>query len=82
MAKHMIRFRCEQCGKYHDAAVYDGVDVSKEPHMRETDETDVTFMIYEQILALKRVAAQMKLTDSQIEDIMFLNAKKLIESVK
>ena len=57
-------------------------DVSKEPHMRETDETDVTFMIYEQILALKRVAAQMKLTDSQIEDIMFLNAKNLINSVK
>ncbi len=57
-------------------------DVSDEPHMRETDEKDVTFMIYEQILALKRVAVQMKLTDSQIEDIMFLNAKKLIESAK
>lgn len=57
-------------------------DVSKEPHMRETDETDVTLMIYEQILALKRCAVDMKLTDSQIEDIMFLNAKKLIESVR
>jgi len=57
-------------------------DVSNEAHMRETDETDVTFMIYEQILALKRVAAQLRLTDSQIEDIMFLNAKNLIESVK
>jgi len=57
-------------------------DVSKEPHMRETDEKDVTFMIYEQILALKRVAADMKLTDSQIEDIMFLNSKRIIESVK
>ncbi len=57
-------------------------DVSNEAHMRETDEKDVTFMIYEQILALKRVAAEMKLTDSQIEDIMFLNAKRVIESVK
>lgn len=57
-------------------------DLSEESHMRETDETDITFMIYEQILAMKRVAAQMKLSDSQIEDIMFLNAKKLIESVK
>ncbi len=57
-------------------------DVTGVAHMRETDETDVTFMIYEQILALKRVAAEMKLTDSQIEDIMFLNAKNLIESVK
>ena len=57
-------------------------DVSSDPHMRETDEKDVTFMIYEQILALKRVAIDMKLSDKQIEDIMFLNAKKLIESVK
>ena len=39
-------------------------------------------MMYEQIRALKRVAVDMKLTDKQIEDIMFLNAKKLIESVK
>ena len=57
-------------------------DVTGEAHMRETDETDVTFMIYEQILALKRVAADLKLDDQAIEDIMFLNAKKLIESVK
>ena len=57
-------------------------DVSKEPHMRETDESDVTMMIYEQIRALKRVAMDMKLTDAQVEEIMFLNAKKLIESVK
>ncbi len=57
-------------------------DVSNEPHMMETDEKDVTFMIYEQILALKRVALDLKLKDSEIEDIMFLNAKKLIESVK
>ena len=34
MAKHTIRFRCEQCGKYHDAAVYDGVDISKQPQFR------------------------------------------------
>ncbi|MBO4468493.1 MAG: amidohydrolase family protein, partial [Clostridia bacterium] len=57
-------------------------DVSGEPHMRETDSKDVTFMIYEQILALKRVAAQLKLSDGQIEDIMFLNSKRIIESVK
>ena len=50
--------------------------------MRETDETDVTFMIYEQILALKRCAIDIKLSDSQIEDIMFKNAKRIIESVR
>lgn len=57
-------------------------DVSGEPHMRETDETDVTLMIYEQILALKRCAAELKLTEGQVEDIMFRNAKRLIESVR
>ena len=57
-------------------------DVTGEPHMRETDSRDVTFMIYEQILALKRVALDMKLSDGDIEDIMFLNSKRIIESVK
>jgi hypothetical protein len=56
-------------------------DVSGEKRMRESDEPDITLMIYEQILALKRVAAELKLTDGDVEDIMFLNSKRLIESV-
>lgn len=57
-------------------------DVSKEPHMRETDETDVTLMIYEQILALKRVAKEMNLSAEDVNDIMYGNAKRLIDSMK
>ena len=57
-------------------------DVSNDPHMLESDEENITLLMYEQIRALKRVAIDMKLTDKQIEDIMFLNAKNLIESVK
>lgn len=57
-------------------------DVSKEPHMRETDETDVTLMIYEQILALKRVAEELNLSKQDVEDIMYGNAKRLIDSMK
>ncbi len=57
-------------------------DLTNVAHMKETDEKDVTIMIYEQIRALKRVAADLKLSDSDIENIMFLNAKKLIEGVK
>ena len=57
-------------------------NVSGEPHMRETDEKDVTLMIYEQISAFKRVATEMKLNDTCIEDVMYKNAKNLIESVK
>ncbi len=57
-------------------------DVTDDPHMRETDETDVTLMFYEQLRALKRCAVEMKLTDSQVEDIMYNNAKQLLDGVK
>ena len=57
-------------------------DVSDDPHMRETDEPNVTLMIYEQLRALKRCARDLHLTDSQIEDIMYGNAKNLIGGVR
>lgn len=57
-------------------------DITGMAHMRETDERDVTLMIYEQIKALKRCAADMKLTDSQIEDIMNNNAQRLIDATR
>jgi len=53
-------------------------DLTDVAHMRETDERDVTLMIYEQMKALKRVATDMKLSDKDIEDIMNNNAKRLI----
>ena len=53
-------------------------DVAGEPHMRETDETDVTLMIYEQILAMKRVAKELNLTKEDIYDIFAGNAKRLL----
>lgn len=57
-------------------------DVSSDPHMKEVEGEDITLMIYEQLLAFKRVAQDLKLSDKDVEDIMFNNAKKLIESVK
>ncbi len=57
-------------------------DVSGDPHMLESDETNITLMIYEQLRALKRVAANLHLTDAQIEKILYGNAKDLLESVK
>ena len=51
-----------------------------DPHMRITEREDVTLMMYEQIRALKRVACELKLKDSDIEDIMNNNAQKIIES--
>ena len=57
-------------------------DVSDDPHMTESDEDTITLMIYEQIRAFKRVATKMHLTDTQIENIMYSNAKKLLDSAQ
>lgn len=76
---YMRMYRIVENGVYYNVVprgLYGNVE--GEPHMRETDEKDVTLMIYEQLLALKRVAAELKLTDSQIEDIMFNNSKRII----
>lgn len=54
-------------------------DLTGVEHMRETDETDVTTMMYEQIRALKRVATELHLSDNDVEDIMYGNAKRLLE---
>lgn len=72
----------DENGVYHNV-VPRGLygDVSKEPHMRETDEENVTLMIYEQLRALKRVAADIKLRDKDVENILFGNARRLIASV-
>ena len=78
----MRMYRITENGEYFNV-VPRGLygDVSKEPHMRETDEKDVTIMMYEQIRALKRVAEELKLTKEDVEDIMYGNAKRLIESM-
>ena len=49
--------------------------------MRETDETNITVMTYEQLRAFKRCAKLLNLKDSDIEDIMYGNAKRVIDGV-
>ena len=75
----MRMFRITENGDYYNV-VPRGLygDISKEAHMRETDETNVTLMIYEQILAMKRVAADLHLKDNEVEDIFYGNAKRLL----
>ncbi len=53
-----------------------------DPHMKLSDRDDITTMLYEQLRAFKRVALDMKLSDSQVEDIMYTNAKNLIDSCR
>lgn len=79
----MRMYRITENGYYYNV-VPRGLygDVANEPHMRETDESDVTLMIYEQIRALKRCALKLHLTDAQVEDIMYGNAKRLLDSMK
>ncbi len=75
----MRMYRITENGVYYNVVprgLYGNVD--GEPHMRESDETDITIMYYEQLRALKRVAADLKLTDEQVEDILYGNAKRLL----
>ncbi len=75
----MRMYRITENGVYYNV-VPRGMygDVSGQAHMRETDEKNVTLMIYEQLLALKRVAAELNLKDSDVEDILCNNAKRLL----
>ena len=75
----MRMYRITEGGVYYNV-VPRGLygDVSDDSHMRETDEKDVTLMIYEQLRALKRCAADLRLTDEDVEDIMYENARQLL----
>lgn len=75
----MRMYRIVENGVYYNVVprgLYGNVD--GEPHMRESDETDITIMIYEQLRAFKRVSAELKLKDAEIEDVLCNNAKVII----
>lgn len=52
-------------------------DVSDDPNMRETDETDITTFMYEELRAFKRCAEKLGLTKEDVADIMCNNASRL-----
>lgn len=52
-------------------------DVSGDPHMRETDEKDVTNFMYEELLAFKNCAQTLGLSKTDVEDVLCNNAAKL-----
>lgn len=52
-------------------------DVSNDPHMRETDEGDITTFMYEELLAFKRSAEALGLSRASVEDILCNNAARL-----
>lgn len=57
-------------------------DPSQDPHLREVSEEEakkITFFMYEEILAFKRVAEKLGLTRDDIEGVFYKNAKRLLE---
>ncbi|MCL1794594.1 MAG: amidohydrolase [Oscillospiraceae bacterium] len=54
-------------------------DVSNDKNMKETDGENITFFIYEQLMAFRRAAEALKLAKSEIFDIFCGNAAKLFD---
>lgn len=60
-------------------------DTSQDSHLREVSKEEaekMTFFAYEQLLAFKRAAQKLNLTNKDIEDIMYNNAVNLIEDAR
>lgn len=54
-------------------------DVSADPHMRETDEKQITNFLYEELLAFKRAASALHLTKQEIAAVLYGNAAALFQ---
>ena len=52
-------------------------DVSGDANMRETDETQITTFLYEELCAFRRCAIKIGLTQSEVNDVMYRNASRL-----
>ena len=79
----MRMYRIVENGTYYNI-VPKGLygNVNGQPHMRDEDNDKITLMVYEQLLAFKRASAQLKLTDTDVEKILYSNIKNLTESVR
>ncbi|MBR0303149.1 MAG: amidohydrolase family protein, partial [Clostridia bacterium] len=74
----MRMYRIVENGKYINVVPRGAYgDVSNDSHMRETDETDVTTFMYEEMRAIKRAASELALSKDDIENIMYKNASEL-----
>lgn len=74
----MRMYRITENGKYLNV-VPRGIygDVSNDPNMRETDETDITTFMYEELRAFKKAAQRLNLSREDVEKILCRNAAKL-----
>ena len=74
----MRMYRISENGTYYNV-VPRGLygDVSNDPHMRETDEPNITNFLYEEIMALRKSAEELTLSKADIEDIFYNNAARI-----
>ena len=60
-------------------------DPKQDPHLREVSEEEarhITFFLYEELLAFKRACAALGLTRQDVEDVMYNNAREMIEGAR
>ena len=76
----MRMYRIEENGTYVNVVPRGRYgDVSKDPHMKESDEETISTFVYEELLAFKRAATAVGYTREDIEKIMYKNAEKLFD---
>lgn len=73
----MRMFRIEDNGTYVNV-VPRGLygDVSNDPHMRESDNPDITTFMYEELLAFRETCGKLGLTRADVGDLMYGNASR------
>ena len=60
-------------------------DPSQDPHLREVTAEEaekITFFAYEELLAFKRACKTLNLSKQDIEDVMYNNARKLLDDAR
>ena len=60
-------------------------DVSDDRHMREVEGEEaekITFFMYEELLAFKRVCGKLGMTRQDVEDMMYNNAQKMVQEAE
>lgn len=72
-------YRITENGKYINIVPkgYYG-DITGMSEIREEENDKITLMIYEQLRVFKKCAMELKLSDADVEDILYNNAKRLI----
>ncbi len=78
----MRMYRIEENGTYVNV-VPRGLygDVSVDPHMKETDETEITNFVYEELRAMKAAATALGLTRDDIYKLFYANASRYFDII-